>query len=279
VVRVLAVLAVLATSRRTEAAEAASEVEPEGSTLRVDPEARRLYDNAVDHFKAGKLDEAVAELEAAFRIEPAPELLYNLGQAYRLKRDCRSALDAYRRFIETRPTGIARERAEARVAEMRRCIESDTGPAVESATTTKPGDLPSLPSPSVAAALPPAQGEPRSPVVAPRGLSEMDQDPLGVKQQPAPMVRMAPSWFGRNRTPLVLAAATVVLASLSGYFAWRSHQASDRMSQVFEHGGTWTATDADNQSAGLWDERLAVGSGVLGLGTGAIAAWWLWRER
>jgi hypothetical protein len=50
------------------------------------------------------------------------------------------------------------------------------------------------------------------------------------------------------------------------------------MSQAFDRGNTWTRADADNESGGLWDQRLAIGSGVLGLGTGALAAWLFWRE-
>src|SRR6266700_4342284 len=85
------------------------------------PEARRLYDEGLEQFRAGNYDAAIAKLEASYARTPAPMLLYDLAQAHRLRRDCARALDLYRRFLQTGPSEALRARAQARVTEMELC--------------------------------------------------------------------------------------------------------------------------------------------------------------
>lgn len=69
---------------------------------------------ARDHFAAGMgawLEEdyprAQRELEAAFALDPAPVLLYSLGQLSRLQGDCARARERFLAFLDTNPPEAA----------------------------------------------------------------------------------------------------------------------------------------------------------------------------
>jgi tetratricopeptide (TPR) repeat protein len=242
--------------------------EPNSPVPQVDPEARRLYEEALAHFTNGELDKAIANLEAAYRIAPAAELLYNLGQAYRRTGDCRKALDFYRRFLDSDPAGIARERAQARVSDMEACVNSESARAEHEVNRAVGEDSPALRPGTMTQATPKLIALPAPLVVVHPNAGA----------QPAKPLANVPSWWRRHRLSLIASVSAMLLASASGYLAWRSHQASERMSGVFERGDTWTPADTDNENSGRWQGRAAIGTGALGLATGAIAAWSFWRD-
>ena len=45
--------------------------------------ARDAYAKGMAHFHLEEYDAAIEEWERGFRVKPAPEFLYNIGQAYR----------------------------------------------------------------------------------------------------------------------------------------------------------------------------------------------------
>jgi tetratricopeptide (TPR) repeat protein len=69
------------------------------------PEDASLYGNAaVVSRRLGRLDEAVAFLQRAIRLDPSlPELSFNLGNALAQKGDWDGAINAYKRALELRP--------------------------------------------------------------------------------------------------------------------------------------------------------------------------------
>jgi tetratricopeptide (TPR) repeat protein len=246
----------------------------ESASKSVDPEAQRLYEQALNHFKAGELDEAIQKTQAAYLLAPAPELLYNLGQAYRLRGDCGLALDAYRRFLDSHPDGIARERAETRKTEMEKCVDSASPDAGVAVTWTGAAG----PVSALDTGTPALEADPGLPKTILLTIVPKTIDPQWVRSQPnlLPKKEATPSRY--RRTALVLTITAAVLVATGGYFTWRAHQASDRMSQVFEEGQPWTAPEAENERTGIWSERLAIGSSLLGLAAGGIATWLYWRE-
>jgi tetratricopeptide (TPR) repeat protein len=68
-----------------------------------DAEAKRLVSAAKQAFAAGDYADAAEKLEAAYLIEPVPTLLYPWAQAERSRGNCRTAIDLYRRFIDSDP--------------------------------------------------------------------------------------------------------------------------------------------------------------------------------
>jgi tetratricopeptide (TPR) repeat protein len=62
-------------------------------------EARVHIDRATKAHKAGDLEKALTELQAAHALDPQPQLLYAMGQIYTKLGRCSEASDAYLRFL------------------------------------------------------------------------------------------------------------------------------------------------------------------------------------
>ena len=68
------------------------------------------YKKAIDAYKAGKYDEAATLLEAAYKVEPKPEILFALAQAERLGGKCDKAIVHYKQLL-TQTTELATAKA------------------------------------------------------------------------------------------------------------------------------------------------------------------------
>jgi len=71
---------------------------------------------------AGRYDQAIAHYQEAYRLVPHPEILFNLGQAYRLGGDDDNALVYYRRYLAADPDGRVVDDARRWVAELEAAI-------------------------------------------------------------------------------------------------------------------------------------------------------------
>ncbi len=83
-------------------------------------------DLARDHFKQGRAhqdarayDLAIVDYQAAYALAPMPEMLFNIGQCYRLKGDAVRARVYYERYLQQVPAGGASADARAHIAAMR----------------------------------------------------------------------------------------------------------------------------------------------------------------
>jgi hypothetical protein len=61
-------------------------------------EAKVHIDNATKAHAAGKFDVALAELRAAYKLDPQPDLLYAMGQVYSKLGRCTDATESYEKF-------------------------------------------------------------------------------------------------------------------------------------------------------------------------------------
>jgi len=221
----------------------------------ADLEAARLYAEGLRHFRAGDYDRSIAALKAAYFAAPLPPLLYNLGQAFRLKGECAEALAFYRRFLATAPDGDERTRTEARITEMQRCADGSATPAGEGAQRR-------LSSPALS--LCPSNVE-KTPAVALPAVASVP-----VASTPSPPAEVAATPTPHRRAGVLFAAGAGLLASGSGYFAWRASEASDRVRAASLSGEQWSgASDV------AWDDRLALAAGAMALASAVVAAWLL----
>jgi tetratricopeptide (TPR) repeat protein len=83
-------------------------------------------DSAKEHFQrgrtlhdAGSYAEAVIEYQAAYSLAPRPELLFNIGQCYRLMHNRERAVMYYERYLALVPEGGAADDARGHVAALR----------------------------------------------------------------------------------------------------------------------------------------------------------------
>jgi hypothetical protein len=204
-------------------------------------EARHLYEAGLQSYRAGNYDDAIAKLEASYRLVPVAGLLYDLAQAHRLKGDCAGARSFYRRFLDQVPTGPVEPLARSHLGEMERCV---------------------------AAAAP----APAAPPVAPANLLA----PTVVADHPSspgPGSRR----FGR-RAAWATGITAVGLAATAGYFAWRADQQSEQVSGMFLPGQQWGAAGMEAQQAGRSSQTLGIVTAVGALLSGGIALWLAKRD-
>ena len=60
------------------------------------PEARALYDKAIAHYDLAEYEAAIGEFKQAYELSHEAALLFNIAQAYRLKKDWAQALHFYK---------------------------------------------------------------------------------------------------------------------------------------------------------------------------------------
>jgi tetratricopeptide (TPR) repeat protein len=100
------------------AAAAVAHADPIPAKARTLAERGRLAHDQRDY--AG----AIVAFTEAYAIAPAPGLLFNLAQAYRLKGNCDDAQLMYRRYLDANPSGDGRALAQAHLATVERCVQN-----------------------------------------------------------------------------------------------------------------------------------------------------------
>jgi tetratricopeptide (TPR) repeat protein len=105
-------------------------------------EAKAHFKQAKAYQEAGAFARAVDEYKAAYELDPRPELLFNIAQAYRLAGDKKQALANYKRYLLEQPDGKGADEARVLVAELERQIDEDS-------TRLQPIPVPPVPVPPV----------------------------------------------------------------------------------------------------------------------------------
>ena len=126
-------------------------------------QAKAHYAQGKAFLDAKLYDKAVEELEAAYKLSPLPELLFNVAQAYRLANQSAKALAAYQEFLTTTLTGELADEARVHVAELTRAV-ADQHAMAESAQQQ-------------------AQAEPAAPEAAPAAPAAPEDDDMAKLQQ------------------------------------------------------------------------------------------------
>nr|HEX4316317.1 tetratricopeptide repeat protein [Kofleriaceae bacterium] len=95
----------------------------------ADPDPQALTD-ARAHFQQGKAyldakvyDKAIAEFEAAYKLSPFPELVFNVAQAYRLADQPDKAITAYQEYLASSPSGELADESRVHVAELTKLVD------------------------------------------------------------------------------------------------------------------------------------------------------------
>src|SRR3954468_304382 len=88
----------------------------------ADP-AREHYERGLAKYNLAEFDAAIVEFKQSYELSKAPRLLFNIAQAYRLKRDPESALYFYNTYLRADPHAPNRDDVEAKIEEMRRALD------------------------------------------------------------------------------------------------------------------------------------------------------------
>jgi tetratricopeptide (TPR) repeat protein len=92
-----------------------------------EPRAAALYREGLSHYRLAEYDEAIRAFKEAYRLAPAPELLFDIAQSLRRKGpgNCGLALDFYTNYLGTEPNAALRARAVPLRDEVKRCALSE----------------------------------------------------------------------------------------------------------------------------------------------------------
>src|SRR6185312_4645276 len=104
-------------------------------------EAKRRIDRAAALHKEGKYDDALAELEAAYKLDPQVDLLFAIGQVYAKLGRCDEARGEFEQFAAKKKTKQASQIVEQAIAA---CIPKapPVPPPVEAAPAPTPAPEP-----------------------------------------------------------------------------------------------------------------------------------------
>jgi tetratricopeptide (TPR) repeat protein len=162
-----------------------------------DRPGRALFERAETKFNVGRFDEALADYQAAYEIEPLPAFLFNIGQCYRNMGNYERAQFFFRRYTALDPRSPNRPAAERLIAEMDRLLAEQAG-AGEGAEPV--AAAPATLAPATAAAGQGASAQPAASLAQPNG-----------DRTSSPAVYRRP-WFWA-------AAAAVVIGGVAAGFA------------------------------------------------------------
>jgi len=123
------------------------------------PTARALSDKGLREYQQGELDAAIESFMGAYALSNNGGILFNVAQAYRLKKDCDHAKEYYGRYLAAVPDSALKPSVERRLAEMEACSTASGGDAVPARASgtaerhvalqeTKPAGAAVTPSPS-----------------------------------------------------------------------------------------------------------------------------------
>lgn len=193
--RVAAALLILAAAARSNAVES----DPKSQDLTRT--ARDISDQGLAHYQRGEFDAAIESFMEAFALSNNPGLLFNVAQAYRLKRDCGRAKEYYQRYYDLVPDSGLKSSIARRLDEMESCLRTSATAAANppGPAPARPGAPPAAPALAIRAADP-SRDLPRSP------------------PRTAPQNHRAITWTLRGSAAVLLASSAVF-----GALAWNAH--------------------------------------------------------
>jgi tetratricopeptide (TPR) repeat protein len=236
------------------------------------PDVRAIVERAQRHFDLGEYEEAIAGFREAYRLDPRPGLLFNLGQAYRLHGDCVTAALMYRNFLRLAPGSKHRALAEQHLAAIATCEQEQL------AANARPHELEGHGG-GDGGGVGNGNGDGDGGgggdgggdgggggVGNGNGDGDGNGDGVGVS---ASLVSPAPAPSSRARTLRLAGIATAATGGVAllvgGYFSLDAARAADDVSQAYRDGAAWAEIeriDARGRRAETLGAALLVTGGV-----------------
>jgi tetratricopeptide (TPR) repeat protein len=167
----------------------------------ADKEARRAFQDAEAHFRAGKFAEALSEYQAGYDAAPLPGFLINIAQCQRRLGDLRKARATYQKFVMVAPDSPHVPEVTTLIGELDKLIAELDRSAAEAAAD-KTDAAPAAPAP-VPAAIPPS--------AAPAAVLTAASPESGT----APEARVKHRWWLWGLVGVVVVGAGVTIAALA----------------------------------------------------------------
>jgi tetratricopeptide (TPR) repeat protein len=246
--------------------------------------AKLLHEAGLAEYQAGRYGAAVDAFRHAYKLVPAPGILFNLAQAYRLKGDCKSARRSYKKFLKVSTDAAQIALAKEHLATLTKCA-GDAPPA-----TAPPPAVPA-PAPAPTAAPTPAPPAPVAPQPspAPAPAPRVATPPPAPAALPAPAAPAAAGADLSARGPIDrhpgrakrlagigLGSAGAAFLIISVYHGLKARSDAGDLDDFYEQGGSWTPDLADKEDSLDRNRTRAIGFGLVGaiaLTGGGIFYW------
>jgi tetratricopeptide (TPR) repeat protein len=100
---------------------------PAAAAVAGDRPGRALFEQAETKFNLGRFEEALADYQAAYEVEPLPAFLFNIAQCHRNLGDYERAKFFFRRYTTLDPRSPNRAAAERLIVEMDKLAAGQVG--------------------------------------------------------------------------------------------------------------------------------------------------------
>jgi tetratricopeptide (TPR) repeat protein len=85
--------------------------------------AMPIFEAGKAYYDQGSYDKALEQFEEAYRLQPLPELLYNIGQCHERLQDYPAAIEAYSRYLEEKPDAEDTQAVEEKIRNLEQKLE------------------------------------------------------------------------------------------------------------------------------------------------------------
>jgi hypothetical protein len=182
--------------------------------------AQRLYDKASASYAAGHYERALRDFVAAYQLDPATSLLFNIAQCHRKLGHWKDALSYYRSYLSERPDSVNRAAVEALIEEAQGHLPPEPSRVAAAPATAPPNAATAAPAPAAKPAPGPAASDVPAAPASPRSLEAATPAPVATEAVQAEPARPPRShWLGVS-----LLAATVVCAGFAVFGTVRAAQ-------------------------------------------------------
>jgi tetratricopeptide (TPR) repeat protein len=86
--------------------------------------AMPIFEAGKAYYDQGSYDKALEQFEEAYRLQPLPELLYNIGQCHERLQDYPAAIEAYSRYLDEKPDAEDTQAVEEKIRNLEQKLES-----------------------------------------------------------------------------------------------------------------------------------------------------------
>lgn len=250
------VLAALLAASATAAAQPAPRPAPTSNQTddQKRAEGKALYEQGLSYYNLGEFDQAIAAFRKSYELTQAPGLLFNIAQAFRLKKDYEQATYFYSTYLRLQPDAANRADVEARLAEMQQALEDqkklEKKPPIG---TISPEGTPSTTTPRTTVTTPP-------PTVTSPPVVTTPSMPSGE----SPHDDVAPPGKSLKTAGYVTAGTGAAIVITGLVFGSMAKSAETDLNKLSTNMGTWTAAEQAKYDTGKRDNTIAIISFVVG---------------
>jgi hypothetical protein len=196
---------------------------------------KRVHDAQIA-YNLHQFEDALKGFTEAYRLDPVPDLLFNIAQCHRQMRQFEKAAFFYHRYLALKPGASNTAQVTQLLAEVEAEVKKPPPEPVNTAPVAAPEPAPALePPPPPVVAIAPNE----APATATPSVQATTQVHSG--SSPAP-------WVG-----LAVGIAGLAAIAAGAYLGIQAENDASQVSTLFKSGGTWSRSNASLDSSGRTD--------------------------